>query len=120
MRVEVARRSVGLFSARRVLEDDEVVGLALLEDRIDAELAALQREDERARRNLVADHAEDVRDRDFLRRVVWLEARFHACIRIDRKIIESLEVRARIRFRIADADSEARTLRDLFAADGDE
>ena len=72
---------------------------------------ALQRENERARRDLVAGHAEDIRDGDLFRRVVRLEARFHAVARIDREVVETEEMCAPLGIRVANANAEARTVR---------
>src|SRR5258708_17664247 len=117
MRVEVARGAVGLLPAGRILEDEKVVFLALLENRIDVKFLSPQCKDEGAGRDLVAGHAEDVRDRDRLGRVVGLEARLHAIARIGEKVLKTEKMRSRVRGGISYSNSKSWSVRGVFTAD---
>src|SRR5205823_6025365 len=94
-----------LLARGGIAEDEEVVGLALFEDRLDAVLFSVDREDQFAGRDSIGGHAEDVRDGDVAGRIEWLEARFDAPLRIDRKVVETLEILARLAAGVADAQS---------------
>src|SRR5438093_11638015 len=91
MGVHVSGCSISFFAAGGVLEDDEEILLALLQDRIDAKCFSVERKDQRSRRDLVGGHAEDVGDRNLLRRLIRLEVRLHPKSRIEREVIETLE-----------------------------
>src|SRR6266540_1724186 len=83
---------VGVLSRRHVLEDEEqLLGVGLLEDRVEAELTAakLERDVTRARHRL--DHVEHVRDGDLLRRVVGREPRLDAVALAHRIPLEAAE-----------------------------
>ena len=106
MRIQISSGAVRFLSAGRILEDDEQILLALLENRIDPKRLAFEIEHQRAGRGLVAGHAEDVGDGDFLRGLIRLVVRLNAKGRVDRKVIERFEILPRVALRVLDSNPE--------------